>query len=300
MNKDVIVIVGPTASGKTDAAIRVAKQLDGEIVSADSMQIYKEMNIGTAKPTAQEMQGVPHHMLNVVSIAAPYSVALYQKQALQYMKDILSRGKTPVVAGGTGLYINSLLYELDFTQQAGDPEFRAGLEEKSGEELHAQLAEKDPQAALRIHVNDKKRLVRRLEILKNGGEEGYDFRRPNTAYNFICLGLTMDRAELYRRIELRVDKMVERGLFDEVAQIYEKNPANLIALQAIGYKEVIEYLEKRSGRAETVENIKKNTRRFAKRQFTWFNRIEGITWFQAGESGGNPADGMIRCIEEQE
>ncbi len=298
MKQKVIVIAGPTASGKTDAAVQAAKEINGEIISADSMQIYKEMNIGTAKPTPEEMQGVPHHMLDVVSIATPYSVALYQRQAVACIEDIARRGKTPIVAGGTGLYVNSLLYELDFTQQSGNPDFRAALEAHTGAELHAMLAQKDPQAAGRIHPNDRKRLIRRLEILRNGGEDEYDFRRPNPVYRFVVAGLTMERAELYRRIERRVDRMVDRGLFEEVAAIYAEYPSNLIALQAIGYKEVVEFLENRCGREEAVDNIKKNTRRFAKRQYTWFNRIEGIRWFASGDHK-RPADEMIRFIEEE-
>ena len=291
--------MGPTASGKTDASVQIAKKMNGEIISADSMQIYKEMNVGTAKPSPDEMQGIPHHMLDEVSIATPYSVALYQKKALSHIDDLLARGKTPLVVGGTGLYINSLLYRLDFTQQTRDDGFRSGMEERSGEELHALLAQKDAAAAQRIHPNDKKRLVRRLDILESGKNEGYDFRQPNTMYDFLCIGLTMDRAELYRRIELRVDRMVESGLFAEVEQIYAKYPANLIALQAIGYKEVIEYLENRCTSEESVQNIKKNTRRFAKRQLTWFNRVDGIKWFNPGEFAGpeQMTDELVRHIE---
>lgn len=281
--KKVIIITGPTASGKTELSIRIAKKLDGEIISADSMQIYREMNIGTAKPAKEEMQGIPHYMIDEVSIKTPYSVALYQKKALGTIEDITSRGKTPIVVGGTGLYINSLLYNLNFTQTSKDDKLREELEALSAEELHAKLMEADEMAAGRIHPNDKKRIIRRLEILKSGITEEYNFRERNTAYDFVVIGITMDRKELYERINRRVDKMIGQGLVAEVAGIYDKFPANLIALQAIGYKEIIEYLEGRCTLDEASGNIKKNTRRFAKRQLTWFNNEESLIWFHKNQ-----------------
>ncbi len=282
MNR-VIVVTGPTASGKTDLAIHVAKEIAGEIVSADSMQIYKELNIGTAKPTLDEMQGIPHYMIGEVSIRTPYSVALYQKKAFLHIDDILSRGKIPIVAGGTGLYINSLLYNLDFTETACDEEYRRELDKLSGDELHFRLSRLDADAAKRIHKNDKKRLIRRLEILKNGGERGYSFREKNTNYDFCCIGITMNRNDLYKKIESRVDQMVSSGLVEEVRALYEKYPAELTALRAIGYKEIIAYLKGRCTLPEAISEIKKNTRRFAKRQLTWFNNDDEIKWFSFSE-----------------
>lgn len=284
MKERVIVVTGPTASGKTSLAVHIAKSIGGEIVSADSMQIYREMNIGTAKPTAEEMQGVPHYMLDEVSIQTPYSVALYQKKAFSHIRDILGRGKTPIVAGGTGLYINSLLYKLDFTQTIKDDAYRSELNELPAEDLYNRLVKLDPNAAARIHKNDKKRLIRRLEILKNGGERTYDFRENNEEFYFCCIGLTMDRKELYKRIEERVDKMIRAGLVDEVKEIYEKYPAALKALKAIGYKEIVGYLDGHCMLENAVSEIKKNTRRFAKRQLTWFNNDERIKWFSSGET----------------
>lgn len=281
--KRVIIITGPTASGKTELSIRIAEKINGEIISADSMQIYREMNIGTAKPSKDEMRGIPHYMLGAVSIETPYSVALFQKNAFKYIEDILSRGKTPIVVGGTGLYINSLLYNLNFTQTSKDDKLREELEALPAEELYARLMELDETAAQRIHPNDKKRIIRRIEILKSGSTEEYNFREKNTAYDFLVIGITMDRRELYEKINRRVDKMIENGLVAEVAGIYEKFPANLIALQAIGYKEIIEYLEGRCTLDEATDSIKKNTRRFAKRQLTWFNNEERLIWFDKNQ-----------------
>lgn len=299
MRERVIVIVGPTASGKTDAAVEIALRVGGEIISADSMQVYKEMKIGTAKPTCEEMRGVPHHLLDIVSIAHSYNVALYQKDARACIADILRRKKVPIVAGGTGLYINALVYDLDFTKQKADASYRQSLRQIPGAELHARLAEKDRHAAERIHKNDTKRIIRRLEILRAGVAESYDFRRQNTDTDFCLLGLTLDRTLLYERIGKRVDRMVACGLFDEVAALYAKFPANKTALQAIGYKEIIEHIEGRLSREQAVETIKQNTRRFAKRQYTWFNRIEGIHWFQTEKYGGvrELADAMLRAVK---
>ncbi len=277
--KRVIIITGPTASGKTELSIEIAKRINGEIISADSMQIYREMNIGTAKPTEAEMQGIPHYMIDEVSIGTPYSVALYQKKAFECIEDILSRGKTPIVVGGTGLYINSLLYNLDFTKTTKNDKLRTELETLPSEELHRKLKELDETAAQRIHPNDKKRIIRRIEILKSGIKEDYNFREKNTSYDFLVIGIWMDRKELYERTNRRVDIMIGRGLAWEVAEIYKKYPVNLIALQAIGYKEIIEYLEGRCTLAGAIDNIKKNTRRFAKRQLTWFNNEERLIWF---------------------
>ncbi len=296
--KRVIIITGPTASGKTELSVQAAKRIGGEIVSADSMQIYREMNIGTAKPTPEEMQGIPHYLMDEVSIKTPYSVALYQKKAFECIEDIASRGKTPMVVGGTGLYINSLLYNLDFTQTTKNDKLRLELEGFPSDVLHEKLKALDETAAARIHPNDRKRIIRRLEILQSGKTEDYNFREKNTTYDFKVIGITMDRAELYERINIRVDKMLENGLVAEVAGIYAQYPSNLIALQAIGYKEIIEYLESRCSLAETAENIKKNTRRFAKRQLTWFNNEERLIWFHKNQYAGTEEmlDEIIQTI----
>lgn len=284
MKSKVYVITGPTASGKTAAAIQLAKQTDGEVVSADSMQIYREMDIGTAKPDKEERQGIQHHMIDIVSPDFPYSVAMFQQEAFGWIDDILSRGKTPIVVGGTGLYINALTYHLDFTKTSYDLEFRASLESRAGEDLHRELTEKDPKAAARIHPNDKKRIIRRLEILQHGdGKEEYRFRIPNEDYMFIMAGLTMEREVLYGRINRRVDLMMEQGLLSEAQQLFAKYGSMPTSMQAIGYKELIAYLNGDISLEESVALLKKNTRRYAKRQLTWFRRDERIHWYHTAE-----------------
>jgi tRNA dimethylallyltransferase len=287
MNKQVIVLTGPTASGKTELAVYIAQKIKGEIVSADSMQIYNEMSIGTAKPTAEEMLGIPHYMINEVSIQTPYSVALYQKKAFEHIENILKKGLTPIVAGGTGLYINSLLYKLDFTHTIKDETYRKELDQRSLPELYACLLEQDKAAAGRIHPNDRKRITRRLEIIKNGGASPYNFREINNDYNFLCIGITMERNELYKRIENRVDKMFREGLVEEVTDLYHKYPVQLSELKAIGYKEIIAYLRGNCTLLDASAEIKKNTRRFAKRQLTWFNNDDRIKWFSLSKYIGS-------------
>jgi len=276
MKSKVYVITGPTASGKTSVAIQLAKQADGEVVSADSMQIYREMDIGTAKPDKEERQGIRHHMIDIVSPDFPYSVAMFQQEAFGWINDILSRGKTPVIAGGTGLYINALTYQLDFTETTYDLEFRASLESKEGEALHRELTRKDPKAAARIHPNDKKRIIRRLEILHHGDGKGeYRFRVPNEDYTFIMAGLTMEREALYERINRRV--------VSEAQQLFAKYGSMPTSMQAIGYKELIAYLNGDTSLEESVALLKKNTRRYAKRQLTWFRRDERIHWYHTAD-----------------
>lgn len=280
MKNKVYVILGPTASGKTDAAIELAKKTDGEIISADSMQIYREMDIGTAKPSMEERQGISHRMLDFVSPNAVYSVAMFQQGAKGWIRNILQRGKTPIIAGGTGLYLNALTYQLDFTETSYDTAFRAVLMGREAGELHEELSAKDPQAAQRIHPNDKKRIIRRLEILnhEDGGTE-YHFRVPNDEYNFVIIGITMAREMLYKRINARVDCMMERGLPEEARQLFAKYGSAPTAMQAIGYKEFLPYLEGEKTLTECVELLKRNSRRYAKRQLTWFRRDERIRWF---------------------
>lgn len=284
MKSKVYVVVGPTASGKTATAVELARLTAGEVISADSMQIYREMNIGTAKPDEGERQGIAHHMIDIVPPDCPYSVAMFQQEAFGWIENILSRGKTPVIAGGTGLYINALTYRLDFTETAYDLEFRASLEKREAGDLYQELSEKDPQAAARIHPNDKKRIIRRLEILHHGdGNEEYRFRVPNDDYSFVMAGLTMERETLYERINKRVDLMMERGLLEEARKLFTKYGSTPTSMQAIGYKELISYLNGRADLEESVALLKKNTRRYAKRQLTWFRRDERIRWYNTAD-----------------
>ncbi len=293
----VYMILGPTASGKTAVAVELAKMLDGEVISADSMQIYREMNIGTAKPDMAEQQGIAHHLIDVVAPDEHYSVAQFQQQAKDCIRALMARGKTPIVAGGTGLYLNALTYQLDFTGSNHDEQLREELEQHSNEELYARLQEQDAAAAQRIHSNDRKRLIRRLEILAQGGDEGYDFKlQNNDEFDFAIYGLTMERALLYERINQRVDLMIHQGLLEEVQSVVAQYGKDGIAMQAIGYKEIIQYMDGAISLERATEILKQNTRRFAKRQMTWFRRDERIRWLDvtAYQSAKNIAEAMIK------
>ena len=285
----VIVIVGPTASGKTALAIRVAKEFNGEIISADSMQIYKKMDIGTAKPDEKEMDGIKHYLIDEVKIGEDFSVVKFKSLALGYIKEIIEKGKMPIIVGGTGLYINSLVYNIEFSESIVDWEYRKYLEqealEKGNQFLHHMLIAIDGEAAKRIHSNDIKRTIRALEVFKTTGKtisQSIERSRLATSeYNFFILGLTMDRKTLYDRINFRVDKMMDDGLLEEVKQLFMDGlEERKIPMQAIGYKEIIKYLKRDCELSEAVEVIKMETRRFAKRQLTWFNRLENVNWVQ--------------------
>lgn len=282
-----LVLTGPTAAGKTAVSIHLARSLGGEIISADSMQIYREMRIGTARPSEEEMGGVPHHLMGFLPPDADFSVAQYQKLALAEADRLLAAGKLPIVVGGTGLYINSLICELDFSQTPGDPAFRARMEavyeQKGPAYCHALLAEKDPAAAARIHPNDKKRLIRRLEVLTGEGESNFDFHRPSTAFDFFIVGVTRQRSSLYARINARVEQMMRDGLADEARALYDRYGSRINAFSAIGYKEFLPYFAGEVTLAETAADIAKNTRHFAKRQLTWFRREPRIRWYDAGD-----------------
>ncbi len=289
MNKPkVIVICGPTASGKTALSIELAKKIDGEIVSADSMQIYKKMDIGSAKPTEEEMQGIKHYVLDFVEPSQRYSVANYKKDAIDAIEKILKKGKTPIVVGGTGLYINSLIDEIEYTDINIDEEYRKKLEDianKEGlEKLYEEAKKIDPEAMKKISVNDKKRILRVLEIYHDTGktktQQEIESRKKEIFYDYKVFAINMDRQLLYSRINLRVDKMIEQGLIEEVRQILEEYKSFPTAMQALGYKEVKEYLEGILTKEEMIEKIKQETRRYAKRQLTWFRRNKQTIWLE--------------------
>lgn len=292
MKKPVVFfIVGPTASGKTEAAVYAAKRLDGEIVSADSIQIYKNLDIGSAKPSETEKGGVPHHLLDFVDYTdESYNAARFASDASKVIGGILERRKTPLVVGGTGLYINSLLYPLDFTHAEPNREIRDRLlseEEASPGSLHKRLSCVDPAAANRISPNDLKRTVRALEIYELTGSSmtdlGGDFlneRKAEIPFHPIIAGITMERAVLYERINKRVDNMIQNGLKDEAWRLYtEANRKRVLSLQGIGYKQFLSYFDGEATFDETVELIKRDTRRYAKRQISWFKRDKRIRWF---------------------
>jgi tRNA dimethylallyltransferase len=285
----VLVIAGPTASGKTKISIELAKRLNGEIISADSMQIYKDMNIGTAKPTEEEKSNIPHYMLDFLEVGEKFSVAQYKEMAMKYIEDILSRGKTPIIVGGTGLYINSIVEEINYEKQIEEnKEIRKELEEEArehgNERLYEELKKVDPEAATRIHLNDTKRIVRALEVFRLTGTNITEYQKlskqNDKKYDYKIVGLYIDREKLYSRINERVELMIKLGLEDEAKKVIElvKDKGRLTSFQAIGYKEFLPYFEGKTSLQETIDNIKQESRRYAKRQITWFKRTEGLTW----------------------
>ena len=286
MKKQIIIIAGPTAVGKTEYAIETAKAINGEIVSADSMQLYKYMDIGSAKPTAEELSQVKHYLVDEIDPREKFSVAQYQKLAKAAIREIFDKGRVPVISGGTGLYINSLMYEMDFAAPPSDEAFRKELEDtalkKGRDYLHSKLAELDPDAAARIHPNNVKKVIRAIEAAQNGNKIK-DFNNaqiPAADYDVLLAGLTRDRAELYERINRRVDILIERGLVDEVSSLMQMGLGyDDISMKGIGYKEIIGSLEGKYTIEEAIELIKKNTRHYAKRQLTWLRRYDNIKWF---------------------
>jgi len=289
---NVLILSGPTAVGKTKLSIELAKSLNGEIISADSMQVYKYMNIGTAKPDEKEMAGIKHYLIDEVYPDEEFSVAEYQKRALKYIDEVLEKGKLPIVTGGTGLYINSLLYNINYSDTISDWKLREELrklaEEKGNEYLHSMLREIDPKAAERIHMNDVKRVIRAIEVFKYSQKPiSYHqeiSRNTPPKHDFMVFGLNMDRERLYERINNRVDEMFERGLVEEVRNLVKMGyHRNTVAMQGLGYKEILYYFRGLLSFPETIELLKRNTRRYAKRQLTWFRRIENMDWINVDE-----------------
>ena len=283
----VVVICGPTASGKTALSIELAKRINGEIVSADSMQIYDEMNIGTAKPDQEEMQGIKHYLIGNIKPTKRYSVSEFKKDAISAIKEIISKEKMPIVVGGTGLYVNSLVYGIDYPEIQTNLEYRKELEkiveEKGLQYLFEKAIEIDKEAMKNISPNDKKRILRVLEIYKETGKTKTELERESRKngipYDYKIFAINMPREILYDRINRRVDIMIEKGLIDEVSSLYEKYGESLLtSMQAIGYKEVVEFLKGNCTKEEMIEKIKMETRRYAKRQLTWFRKIENIQW----------------------
>ncbi len=292
MKDKVIVICGPTASGKTALSIELAKKVNGEIVSADSMQIYKDMNIGTAKPTIEEMQGIKHYLLDFVSPDERYSVADYKIDAKKSIKKILKEGKIPIIVGGTGLYVDSLIYEIEYPNIEFDENYRKELEEQVRKEgldkLYEQAKLIDPQAVEKISKNDTKRILRVLEIYHATGktktEQEIESRKKEVEYDYKVFALNWNRQTLYERINKRVDIMIEQGLIEEVEKISRKYNKFPTAMQGLGYKEVVEYLEGFLTKEEMIEKIKKETRHYAKRQLTWFRKNKQTIWLNGEDS----------------
>ena len=284
----IVCVVGPTASGKTAFAIKLAKERNGEVVSCDSMQIYKYMNIGTAKPDIEEMEGIPHHMLDFVEPSEDFSVADFVKRAREVIDDILSRGKLPVLCGGTGLYVDSIINQIEFGEEKRDDEYRNKLnilaQTEGVEAVHNILREKDPKAAEEIHPNNLKRVIRALEIIKTTGlskAEADEKAKGVPVYDAEIYGMKMERERLYERINRRVDIMLENGLLEEVQSLMKLNlPPECTAMQAIGYKEFVMFFKGECSFEEAVESVKRESRRYAKRQMTWFKRNPNIKWIE--------------------
>jgi len=282
----VLAVVGPTASGKTWLGVELAKIYDGEVISADSMQIYKGMNIASAKPTKEEMQGIPHHLIDFLERDVSFSVSEYVRLADQKIKEVLSRGRLPIIVGGTGLYIDSLLENIKFAEIQGDSLYRENLyriaETQGNEVLYSYLLEKDPVSAESIHMNNTVRVVRALEVIHTTGRKFSELkaesRTEESPYDSLIIGLNAtDRSILYDRINQRVDIMVSMGLVDEAHSLWQSSDMKTSA-NAIGYKELIPYFEGSSDLSECIAKIKQETRRYAKRQLTWFRRNKRIRW----------------------
>ena len=292
----VIVICGPTASGKTSLGIELANKINGEIISADSMQIYKDMDIGSAKPTKEERAQAVHHLIDFVSPDKRYSVADFKRDATNEIENIIKKGKTPIIVGGTGLYINSLIYNIDFKEEKTDLEYRKELDKFSNEELYEKAQEIDKEATNKISQNDRKRLMRILEIYHTTGKTKTELEkdsRKKVKYDYKIFVLNMDREKLYERINLRVDKMIEEGLIDEVKNLLQKYKSFPTAFQGLGYKETADYLNGNLTKEEMIDKIKQESRRYAKRQLTWFRRYKNAIWLEAG----NPEN--VKIIMEE-
>lgn len=288
MQGQVYAIAGPTATGKTEVAISLAKRIDGEILCADSMQIYKGLDIGTAKPTTWQMAEVPHHLYGFVDPAERYSVARYVEDATRVAEEILSRGRTPILCGGTGQYISAFADGITFTPAETDPALRADiyaeLEEKGAQALIDEIAQADAQHAAALHPNNRKRIVRAVELLRTAGlsipqqNAASRPKHPPFAVSVAVLH-SPDRQQLYSRIEHRVDEMMAQGLLDEARRVFDDRARYGTAAQAIGYKEFFPYVEGQAALADCVDKLKQATRNYAKRQLTWFRRIDGAVWY---------------------
>ena len=284
-----VILTGPTAVGKTALSIELAKRINGAVISADSMQVYKHMDIGSAKILPEEMQGIPHYMIDELEPEEEFHVVRFVEMAKKYLAEIYAAGKIPIIAGGTGFYIQALLYDIDFTDQKSDEVYRSRLEtlakEQGREKLHEMLREVDPASAEAIHANNIKRVIRALEFYhltgKRISEHNEQERKKSSPYNFAYFVLTDDRAKLYERIDKRVDHMIEQGLVDEVQKLKEMGcHRDMVAMQGLGYKEILAYLDGELTLEEAVYIIKRETRHFAKRQLTWFKREREVFWVE--------------------
>ena len=308
--KPIIILTGPTAVGKTALSIALAKAIDGEIISADSMQVYKQMDIGSAKITKDEMEGVPHHLVDVLDPQEGFDVCRFQSMAKEALAGIYERGRVPIVVGGTGFYIQALLYDIDFTETKEDTAYRRELSEiartKGNHALHEMLKQVDPESAEAIHENNVKRVIRALEFYQETGEKisahNEQQRLHESPYQFCYFVLTDDRKTLYDRIDERVDLMLEQGLVAEVQALKEQGcSADMVSMKGLGYKEILAYLDGQISLEEAVYIIKRDTRHFAKRQLTWFRRERDVIWLdrQAYQDEASILEAMLCILREQ-
>ncbi|RHN12015.1 tRNA (adenosine(37)-N6)-dimethylallyltransferase MiaA [Roseburia intestinalis] len=310
--KPMIILTGPTAVGKSALSVELAKKINGAVISADSMQVYRHMDIGSAKITPEEMQGVTHYMIDELEPDEEFHVVRFVTMAKEYLKEIYADGKIPIIAGGTGFYIQALLYDIDFTEQQCDETYRRQLEdlarEHGAEYLHGILREVDPASAEAIHANNIKRVIRALEFYHLSGkkisEHNETERQKQSPYNFAYFVLTDERAKLYERIDRRVDAMIEAGLVEEVKKLKSKGYSReMVSMQGLGYKEILAYLDGGCTLEEAVYIIKRETRHFAKRQLTWFKRERDVIWLDKQAFGYDDAailKDMISILEEKE
>lgn len=287
--KPMIILTGPTAVGKTDLSIQLAKAINGEIISADSMQVYRHMDIGSAKVTPEEMDGVPHHLIDVLEPEEEFNVVVFQKLAKEALTGIYERGHIPIIVGGTGFYIQALLYDIDFAENDGDTAIRRELEKLAQTQgagcLHQMLQEIDPESAAAIHQNNVKRVIRAIEFYRQTGKKislhNEQEREKQSPYQFLYYVLDTDRKTLYERIDRRVDRMMEHGLVDEVKHLADMGcTRDMVSMQGLGYKEILDYLSGEITLEEAVYILKRDTRHFAKRQLTWFKRERDVRWLE--------------------
>ena len=307
MKKPLVILTGPTAVGKTKASIGLAKAIGGEIISADSMQVYKQMDIGSAKIKPSEMDGIPHYLVDILEPDEEFHVVLFQQMAKQAIQKIYEKGKIPILVGGTGFYIQAVLYDIDFSENEKDTSYREELEKlaqtKGAEYLHDRLREVDEKSAQDIHANNVKRVIRALEYFHQTGEKisehNEEQRKKVSPYNFSYFVLNDERKHLYERINLRVDQMINEGLVSEVQSLKEKGyTRDMVSMQGLGYKEMLDYLDNKCSLEEAVEIIKRDTRHFAKRQITWFKRESDVTWIDKKEYDYNEERILKAMLQE--
>ena len=307
MKKPLVILTGPTAVGKTKASIGLAKAIGGEIISADSLQVYKEMGIGSGKIKPSEMDGIPHYLVDILEPDEEFHVVLFQQMAKQAIQKIYEKGKIPILVGGTGFYIQAVLYDIDFSANEKDTSYREKLEKlaqtKGAEYLHDRLREVDEKSAQDIHANNVKRVIRALEYFHQTGEKisehNEEQRKKVSPYNFSYFVLNDERAHLYEKINLRVDQMINEGLVREVQSLKEKGyTRDMVSMQGLGYKEMLDYLDNKCSLEEAVEIIKRDTRHFAKRQITWFKRESDVTWIDKKEYDYNEERILKAMLQE--